>query len=185
MSSPCWRLGSCVARKIIAIGTSATPTAVRIGGVSPLAGSRRLVSALNTVPRPITTNVIVSDAVGVTGAGLVGAGDERHERGRREHGAVDDPEDHGGAVGDRHLGISGRTVHDVGIAGIERDDHDAGRGHEDQQVDDHHRCERDTLVDVEDGGRDEQHDERQQLRHLVADVGDDLLVDACGRSVPR
>ena len=68
-------------------------------------------------------------------------------------------------------------MHDVGVSGIERDDHDARRGHEDQEVDDHHRCERDALVDVEDGGGDEQHDERQQLGHLVADVGDDLLVD--------
>ncbi len=76
------------------------------------------------------------------------------------------------------LGISGRSVHDVGVAGIERDDHDARRGHEDQEVDDHQRCERDTFVDVEDGGGDEQHDEREQLRHLVADVRHDLLVDA-------
>ena len=69
-------------------------------------------------------------------------------------------------------------MHDVGIARIERDDHDAGRGHEDEEIDDHHRRERDALVDVEDGGGDEQHDERQQLGHLVADVRDDLLVDA-------
>ena len=42
----------------------------------------------------------------------------------------------------------------------------------------HQRCERDALVHVEDRGRDEEHDERQQLRHLVADVRHDLLVDA-------
>ena len=32
--------------------------------MSPLAGSRRLVIALNTVPRPSTTKVIVNDALG-------------------------------------------------------------------------------------------------------------------------
>ena len=52
-----------MARKISATGTSDTASAVRIGGVSPLAGSRRFVNALKTVPSPITTNVIVSDAL--------------------------------------------------------------------------------------------------------------------------
>ena len=75
------------------------------------------------------------------------------------------------------FGIARRPVHDVGVAGIERDDDDARRGDEHEQVEHHQRRERDALVDVEDRRGDEQHDERQQLRHLVADVRDDLVVD--------
>ncbi len=44
--------------------------------MSPLAGSRRLVIALNTVPRPSTTKVIVNEALGWL-ARVVGTGDER------------------------------------------------------------------------------------------------------------
>ena len=50
-------------------------------------------------------------------------------------------------------------------------------GHEDEQVQHHQRRQRDALVDVERRRRDEQQHQRQQLGHLVADVGDDLLVD--------
>jgi len=53
-------------------GTTEMATACRIGGVSPLAGSRRLVSALKTVPRPITTNAMVIDALGRSGLGWSG-----------------------------------------------------------------------------------------------------------------
>src|SRR5262249_37846040 len=72
VSMPDWRLGSCGARKIIVIGTSDTPSAFSSGGASPLAGSRRLVIALPTVPRPITTNVMVSDALGCVVLGSSG-----------------------------------------------------------------------------------------------------------------
>ena len=48
------------------------PSALSSGDESPLAGSRRLVSALKTVPRPMTTKVIVSDAVGTSVLGSSG-----------------------------------------------------------------------------------------------------------------
>ena len=69
---PFWRPGSSVASAIIAIGKSEIASAFSSGGASPLAGSRRLASALNTVPRPITTNVIVSDVEGLSGLGSSG-----------------------------------------------------------------------------------------------------------------
>ena len=69
-----------------------TASALRIGGVRPLAGSRRLASALKTVPRPITTNVMVSDALGSSTLRLVRPDDERHERGHEEHRRVDHPD---------------------------------------------------------------------------------------------
>ena len=43
------------------------PSAFRIGSPSPLAGSRRLTSALKTVPKPITANAIVIEALGASG----------------------------------------------------------------------------------------------------------------------
>ena len=49
---PFWRPGSSVASAITATGTSEIASAFRSGGASPPAGSRRLVSALKTVPRP-------------------------------------------------------------------------------------------------------------------------------------
>ena len=69
---PFWRPGSSVASAIIAIGKSEIASALSSGGASPLAGSRRLVSALKTVPRPITTNVIVIDVEGSAGLGSSG-----------------------------------------------------------------------------------------------------------------
>ena len=77
-----------------ATGTTAMATALRIGGVSPLAGSRRLVSALNTVPRPITTNVMVIDALGRSGLGSSGpatSGSPRRGRARRRRAARTGP----------------------------------------------------------------------------------------------
>ena len=72
VSRPLWRPGSSVASTIIATGNSEMPSALSSGDESPLAGSRRLVSALKTVPRPMTTNVIVSDAVGTSVFGSSG-----------------------------------------------------------------------------------------------------------------
>ena len=68
-------------------------------------------------------------------------------------------------------------MHDVGGPLVDRDDHDAGRGHEDQEEEHHRGRHRDAVVDVEDDRDEEQQHEREQLRHLVADVADDLLVD--------
>ena len=126
----------------------------------------------------MTTNVIVSDAVGTSVLGSSGPATSGIRAARKSVSGVDDPERDGRAVGDRHLRVARRPVHDVGRAGVDRDHDDAGRGHEDQQVQHHQRRQRDALVDVERGGREEQEHERQQLGHLVADVGDDLLVDA-------
>ena len=56
----------------MATGTIEIASACRIGAVSPLVGSRRLVNALNTVPRPITTKVIVMDAVARSTLGASG-----------------------------------------------------------------------------------------------------------------
>ena len=47
-------------------------SALRIGGASPLPGSRRLVSALKTVPRPMTTKVIVIETLGASTFGSSG-----------------------------------------------------------------------------------------------------------------
>ena len=185
VSSPRCRLGSCVARKIIAVGTTATPSGDEDRRCEP---ARRIAAVGQRVEHRAQAHHHERHGQrrgGMTGAGLVGSGDQGHERGGRQDGAVDDPEDHRGAVGDRQLRIPGWPVHDVGVAGIERDDHDACRGDEHEQVDDHQRRERDTLVDVEHRRGDEQHDEGQQLRHLVADVGDDLLVDAAADLAPR
>ena len=55
--------------------------------MSPLVGSRRLVSALKTVPRPITTKVIVSEALAWSVLGSSGPGDERDEGGEEQHRA--------------------------------------------------------------------------------------------------
>ena len=40
------------------------PIDLRIGGASPVVGSRRFTRALKTVPRPITTKVIVIETLG-------------------------------------------------------------------------------------------------------------------------
>ena len=48
---------------------------------------------------------------------------------------------------------------------------------EEVQEQDHDRRERHAAVDVEDARDEEEQHQREQLRHLVADVADDLLVD--------
>ena len=53
-------------------GTSEIASALRIGGASPLAGSRRLVSALSTVPSPMTAKVIVIETLGASTFGSSG-----------------------------------------------------------------------------------------------------------------
>ena len=53
-------------------GTSEIASALRIGGASPLAGSRRLASALNTVPSPMTAKVIVIATLGASTCGSSG-----------------------------------------------------------------------------------------------------------------
>ena len=91
VSRPRCRKPISVANTRSTTGTTEMAAACRIGGVSPLAGSRRLVSALKTVPRPITTNVIVIEALGRSGLGLVGPDDERCQRGEEEHHGVQQP----------------------------------------------------------------------------------------------
>ena len=58
-------------------GTSADRKRLEQRCGEPAVGSRRFVSALKTVPSPITTKVIVSEALGWSVLGLVGPGDER------------------------------------------------------------------------------------------------------------
>ena len=78
-------------------------------------------SALKTVPRPMTTNVIVSDALGCVGARVVraratsgtNAADEQDARRRATH------ERDRRAVGDRQLRVARRPVHDVRVAGVD------------------------------------------------------------------
>ena len=47
-------------------------SALRIGAVRPLVGSRRLTSALKTVPSPMTTKVIVIDTLACSMLGSSG-----------------------------------------------------------------------------------------------------------------
>ena len=60
--------------------------------MSPLVGSRRLVSALKTVPRPITTNVIVIDALAVSTLGASGPATSGISAATKSDRAVEDPE---------------------------------------------------------------------------------------------
>ena len=62
-------------------------SALRMGGVSPLVGSRRLTSALKTVPSPMTAKVIVIDDAGVVRAGFIRSGHQRQEGGEEQHEA--------------------------------------------------------------------------------------------------
>jgi len=52
-------------------------------------------------------------------------------------------------------------VHHIRRAGIDGDHHDARCRHEDQQVQHHQRRQRDAVIDVEGGGRQEQEHQRQ------------------------
>ena len=67
-----WACGSSVPRYSSATVIMPRPSAFRMGEEKPLAGSRRLVSALKTVPRPITTNVIVIAALACSVLGSSG-----------------------------------------------------------------------------------------------------------------
>ena len=87
VSRPFWRPGSSVARTIMRDRDERDAERLEQRRARPLAGSRRLVSALKTVPRPITTNVIVSDAVGTSVLGSSGPAHERDERGDEQRRA--------------------------------------------------------------------------------------------------
>ncbi len=72
VSSAAWSRGNSVPNTISPIGTRAISAGLTIGSASPLVRSRRLVRALKTVPSPITTNVIVTDAVARVVLGVSG-----------------------------------------------------------------------------------------------------------------
>ena len=73
---------------------SGVPSVLQDRRREPAAGSRRFVSALKTVPKPITTNVMVSEALGASVLGSSGPATSGTNAAEAEHRAVDDPEDH-------------------------------------------------------------------------------------------
>ena len=127
----------------------------------------------------MTTNVIVSDAVGASVLGSSGPSDERDERGDEEHGARRGPRGSTaarlvigtfGSRGGRCMtsGSPGSTAMTTTPAAVTKKSRYSTISGVSATP---------SLMSNARRG-DEQHHQRQQLGHLVADVGDDLVVDA-------
>ena len=80
-------------------------------------GSRRLVNALKTVPSPMTTNVIVEDALALSTLQLVRAGDQRNQGSEEQDGAVEDPHQDRCAIGDQDVRVPGGRLITSGSPG--------------------------------------------------------------------
>ena len=106
---------------------------------------------------------------------------ERQQRGGEQDEPVQEPVPHRARVGDRDGGVARRAVHQVVGGRLAHDDDDGEDADEEVDEQHHHRGQRRPARDAGHGGDEEQQHQRQQLRHLVVDVADDLVVDAAAQ----
>ena len=111
-------------------------------------------------------------------ARYVGAQDEWSGSHKEQRASVHDPPNHLRPVGKHLLGITRRSTHQPRIDPLEDDDDHRNTRDEEVEPQNHDGSKRNARCDVEDAGRKEEEDQRQQLRHLIPNVQGDLLIGA-------
>ena len=117
VSSPACRPGSSVASTISTTGTSEIASALRIGGGQPAGRVAAVGQRVEDGAEAHDDERHRHRGRGLVGARVVRAGDQRDERREEQRRRVEDPEPDRASVGDRHLRVARRPVHDVGRPG--------------------------------------------------------------------